>query len=111
MVKTGAQNVINDDNFGTEIPVTMVDDTQLNAEKKMAKYSKSKEYQQLKTYLESRIDFFQKFLPDGTAIAKQEDLEQSIINWKVANVVIAEFKAVLDSYDAAREAVTNAERT
>lgn len=108
MVKTGAQNVIPDDSFGTELPVTQVDTQQLVAEKNMAKYSKTKEYEQLKTYLEARIDFFQRYLPNGDSIVNQE-ADEAATNWRIANTVIAEFKNVLTSYEGAQKAVEDAE--
>ena len=107
MAKTGSQNVINDDNFtDIQVPQTQIDEMALQGERNMAKFSKSKEFKALKEYMENRIEFFQKYLPDGrplkTNTVKPED-------WIVANLVIGEFKNVLQAYEQAAEAVRAAQ--
>jgi hypothetical protein len=119
MAKTGAQNAITDDNFGTELPVTQIDDALLINERNMAKFSKTKEYRALKEYMEARIEFFQTYLPDGNSIngglsAKGEqvphlDNKTIATYWRAANIVIGEFKSVLQAYEQAAEAVKNAD--
>ena len=101
----GPQNAIVGDDYKIELPQTVVQEQDLVAERNAAKFSKSKEYKALKQYLESRIEFYQHNLPNGdlTSGATVED-------WKVANLVIAEFRAVLDAYEQAREAVENVQR-
>jgi len=120
MVKTGAQNVINDDSFGTELPKTLVDEVSLVEERNMAKFSKTREFKALKDYMENRIDFFQKYLPDGSSVVGGKDVEGKTVAplddatiaayWRAANIVIGEFKGLLQMYENANEAVRNASK-
>lgn len=105
MAKTGAQNAITDDSFGTELPTTQIDELALAGERSMARFSKTKEYKALKEYMENRIDFFQKYLPDGRPLTSDNVTDK---DWIVANLVIGEFKNVLNAYEQAAEAVKNA---
>lgn len=107
MAKTGAQNAITDDTFGMEMPVTQVEELSLVNERNMAKFSKTKEFKVLKDYLENRIEFFQKYLPDGRPLTT-ENVMPNGTDWTVANLVIGEFKSVLQAYDDAAEAIKNA---
>lgn len=100
----GAQNAITED-YGTELPQTQVEETDLNIERNAAKFSKTKEFQALKDHLKQRIKFYQTQLPDGKPVT-----EAKIEDWKVANLVIAEFQAVLDFYENARQVVENASK-
>lgn len=103
----GPQNaVVGNDSFGIDLPRTVVTDEQLQPEKSMAKFSKTKEFQQLKEYLESRINFYQNFLPDGRPVSEAPTPE----NWIVANAIIGEFKTVLQTYELAAKAVEDARR-
>lgn len=74
--------------------------------RKKAKYNRSKEFGELKEYMQQRIDFYQKYLPDGRAIAtiSQEDASR---NWPIASIVIAELQLVIDSYQDAEEQFKN----
>lgn len=104
----GPQNIVVGDNFGTDIPETEALIDELAIEKNMAKFSKTKEYKKLKEYLEARIEFFQTHLPDGKEVRFEDaSNNEGWINWIVANNIINEFKAVLNSYENAREAVKN----
>lgn len=104
-----SKNAIIGDNMGTDLPVTQVDSGVLNQEQSMAKYSKSREYQQLKQHLQSRITYYQSFLPDGRQVSDVPPKEQAEM-WGVANTIIAEFNAVIMAYEGAAEAVENATR-
>lgn len=70
--------------------------------KKKAKYSRSKEFAELKEHMEARIKFYQNFLPNGIPIATlpQKDASQ---HWPLANIVIAELQQVIDMYQNADE--------
>lgn len=100
-----ANAVVGDQNFGTDLPITTPAEGELLEEKHMAKYSKTKEYKRLEEYLEARISFFQNHFPDGTPLAAEKEYAKIVDYWRVANIVIAEFKAVLTSYENARGAV------
>ena len=91
--------IIGDDSYGTQLPQSQLDE-EINQETlAAARFSKSKEFQLLKTHLEDRITFYQTYLPDGrSALANTEDVGQ---NWVIANAIIGEFKAVLDAYEQA----------
>lgn len=105
MPDTGPQNMIPDE-FGTELPHTQVEEAQLVNEKNMARFSKSKEFKALKEYMEGRIEFFQKYLPDGRPLTSDNVIDEK--DWIIANTVIAEFQRVLDAYENAAEVVKNA---
>lgn len=94
------------DQFGTELPETVVPEQDLSIEKNAARFSKTKEFKALKKHLEERITFYQTYLPDGRSITGDVSVE----DWKVANSIIAEFKAVLDFYERSREVVEDAAR-
>jgi hypothetical protein len=104
-----AQNGIVGDSFGTDLPVTQVDNKSLLEEQKMARFSKSTEFKRLKEHLEERITFYQSYLPSGEAITQQTDVTKLGQNWIVANAIIAEFQAVLMAYENAKEVVKNAQ--
>ena len=110
MADTGAQNVVvGDVSEVTELPVTKVSDQDLQNEKNMARFSKTKEFKVLKEHIEGRIKFFQTQMPDGTSTIMQPT-EELINHWKVANLVIGEFQAILDAYENAQKVVDDASR-
>lgn len=99
----GPQNIITGDDTGVELPQMQVDETSLLEEKKMAKYSRSSEFARIKQHCEDRIKFYQSHLPDGRDV--REGVLPTPQDWVVANAVIAEFNALLNSYQIANEAV------
>ncbi len=108
MQPTGPQNVIaGDEDYGTSLPQTQVDETNLNIVKNLAKFSKTKEFSKLKEHLENRIAFYQGNLPDGRPIntVKVSDIDGM---WMISNAVIGEMKAIIDIYEMAAEEVKNA---
>lgn len=108
MADLGAQNAVVGESFATDLPQTEVDKQDLAMEKHMAKFSRSKEFLVLKEHLEGRIEFFKNHFPNGDPIAAEKDIASLAQNWVVANLVIGEFKAVLDAYERANEAVKDA---
>lgn len=101
--------IIGDNDLPTQLPVTQIPDLVLEEEKKLAKFSKSAEFQRLKNYIEGRIDFFQHNLPDGTPIeVSKMTHEERMAHWMAANIVIREFNNLLNQYEQAREAVKSA---
>ena len=100
--------VIQGDSFGTDLPKTQISEDLLTQEKNLAKYSRSREFQALKEYLEARIKFFAEFLPDGKEVRWEASAEMGL-KWIVANNVINEFKAVLNRYEQAAEVVKKVE--
>jgi hypothetical protein len=99
---TSMENFLDPDNTGGG-----VEEEALVEEKKMARFSKTAEFKRLKGYAESRIKFYQTFLPDGrivgtgaagTKIPTPEE-------WTVANLVIAEFTSLLNEYEGAAQAL------
>lgn len=97
------------DSYPTELPVTNVPEQDLTEEKKMAKFSKTREFKRLKAHIEQRITYYQAFLPNGKAVLESEDMTQLGQNWLVANALITELQAIIDAYELANEAVKNAE--
>lgn len=108
MAELGAQNAVVGDSSPIDLPETVVDNNELAREKQMAKFSKSKEYLILKEHLENRIEFFKTCYPNGDPIAGEKDLTKLTQNWVVASLVIGEFRAILDAYENANEAVRDA---
>lgn len=104
------QQSIRGDSFATDLPVTQLDEQVLTNERKMAKFSKSEEYKRLKAHLEERIKFYESFLPDGRDITSSANMVEAGQNWVVANSIIGEFKAVLQAYEQAKDAVSDATR-
>ena len=94
-----------------ELPVTQVADNDLAEEKKATKFSRTAEFKKLKQHLEERIEFYQKWLPNGSTILESTMTPAELgARWQVANAVIAEFKLIIDAYEQAREVVENAIR-
>jgi len=100
----GAQNGIIGNDMGMDLPVTRMEEEDLSNERLMAKFSKTNEFKKLKEHIESRIAFYQTCLPNGSPIAQGRPLAE---DWRVANSIIGEFRAILLSYEAAKEAVEN----
>lgn len=95
-------NGIIGDALPTELPQMAVDTTAIDETRKKAKYSRSKEYAELRAKAQARIEFYQSFLPDGRPIGttSREDLAGK---WELANILIAEFKALFSEHDGAEE--------
>ena len=93
------------------VPQTTVPTDVLKEEENLARFSKTKEFQRLKEFLEARIEFYKKRLPSGDLLKetniKEEDLP---MYWKIACTVIGEFENVLKAYEDAQEVVENAKR-
>jgi hypothetical protein len=87
----------------TELPQTQVDDNALNEEKLKSKFSRTKEFKEQKEWVESRIKFYQKCLPDGRVVG--EGKTPTGEDWLIANAVIAEFQGFLDRYEYANQVV------
>lgn len=99
---TSVNGLVGDD-YGVEIPQSQVPDNKaLVEEKKIAKYSKSREFQRIKEYFETRIEFYQKNLPDGREIGPYTPTSE---DWRVANLLIKEFKVLTKSYESIAETI------
>lgn len=96
----GPQHGILGDEYGIDLPETEVSNQELMEEKRMAKFSKTREFQTLKARMQSRIEFYQTQLPDGRPLT-EVDAPERANQWMVANIVIGEFKAVLEAYEQA----------
>lgn len=98
--------VVGDQDLPTNLPETEVADEFLAAEKRLARYSKTKEFQELKEYIEARISFFQTYLPDGKEIRFEDAGDnEGWIKWVVANNIVAEFRTLLNRYELAKQNV------
>lgn len=104
MSKTGPQHGIVGDDSVTELPETTIDENQLVDEQKAAKFSKTAEFKKLKEHLEDRIEFYQKYLPDGRAVVEEPAAELGN-KWMIANAIIGEFTAVIAAYEEAAKVV------
>src|SRR4051812_27355714 len=100
------QNGIIGDNTGIDLPQMQVEENTLVEEKKMAKYSRSTEFKRIQEWCEGRIEFYQTYLPNGTEVGL--DVAPSAEDWRVANRVIGEFRALINTYEIAGDAVKQA---
>jgi hypothetical protein len=91
------------DNLGTDLPHMQPAEDTLKEEKKMAKYSRSAEFKKIQEWCEERISFYQAYLPNGMEVGL--DVQPSPEDWRVANRVIGEFKALLNGYEIAKDIV------
>lgn len=110
-MQPGAQHGLVGDTYGTDLPKTQTQEQDLTSEKNMAKFSRTKEYGVLKDHLEARIKFFQTQLPDGRPLLKNNTSPVTSTDWVVANLVIGEFKAIIDAYEQANQVVDRVRRT
>jgi hypothetical protein len=99
-----SQNAIIGDSYSIDLPETQVDQELLEDEKKRARFSKTAEFKRLKEYIDSRMAFYQNWLPDGRDVQSVNIAEMGQ-QWVVANAVIAELHAVIDMYEQAKEAI------
>lgn len=114
----GPQNGIVGQENPTQLPQAAQDDSQLKAMAKTAKFMRTQEYKELKEHFDKRIEFYQKYLPDGRAVGANGSMMQSGVEglsmaemgamWVAANVIIGELKAVMGAYEAAAEFVKEA---
>jgi len=89
------------------LPETEIDDETFDEEKKKARYTKTPEFKKLRTYIEGRILFYQGFMPDGRTV---DATPVTAEDWRIANAVIRELRAILNDYDRASETVRNERR-
>ena len=100
----GPQHGLIGDNYGIDLPQVSVDKDELDDEKRMARFSKSKEFKKLKEIMEARIAFYQQSLPDGRVLTEVDSIERANM-WVIANAVIGEFNLILKAYENASEVV------
>lgn len=113
-------NAIIGDESGIDLPQAPENIVDLSEEKKMARYSRSKEFKRLREYMEGRIEFFQTYLPDGRSINGGTDAKGGSIDlldndllatyWRTANIVIAEFQLIINEYDRINQVVQDDRR-
>lgn len=106
MGPNGAQNGLIGESFGIDLPQTVVETNDLVEEKQMAKFSRTKEFKRLKEQMERRIAFYQGCLPDGRPLTDVDTAERAQ-QWVIANVVIGEFKMLINQYEEAAEVTKN----
>lgn len=86
----------------TALPQAQVNKEAIGELQRKSKYSRSKEFQELKANMEVRIAFYQQFLPGAIPIAQVPEEERGKY-WAIANVVIAELQQVIDMYESTNE--------
>lgn len=102
----------------TQLPQPQIDDSQLKELQRTAKFARSNEYKELKAHYQARIDFYQKYLPDGRPVAtagaqagngiENMSLEELGKMWLAANVIISEFNSIMNIYEQAAQYVKDA---
>lgn len=105
----GPENgILGDQAFPTQLPQTEVPQQDLTRERSMAKFSQSEEFKALKEAIESRIEFYQQFVPGGAAgdvDVKSLPNDERGWRWLAADNIIMEFRSILNAYEQAAEAV------
>lgn len=98
------QHGIIGDNQLTQLPETQTDKNELLEEKRVARYTKTPEYQKQKEYWEERIKFYQTYLPDGRPVVTASTQERTD-HWAVANLVIQEIQTLMSYYENIKQGV------
>lgn len=88
------------DSFGTDLPEIPPDDTGKQELANKVKYSRSKEYKELKAKADERIEFYKKFLPSGQLVGTTSK-EELARKWELANILIAEFDQLFGEHENA----------
>jgi hypothetical protein len=96
------QNALIGDESGIDLPQKPVDEQALGELRNKAKYSRSKEYLELKAKAQVRIDFYKSFLPDGRPVATASKAERADA-WGFANLLIAEFQQLFGEHENAEQ--------
>jgi hypothetical protein len=104
---TESANAILGDDYGTQLPQTQVDPESVVESKKMAKFTRTAEYKRQKEWVESKISFYQRYMPDGRLLSGVDTNELSS-HWVAANEIISVLNEFLTSYDLAVEETTEA---
>lgn len=99
-------NAIIGDETGFDIPQAEVQKEFLVEEKKMAKFTRTAEWKRIQEHCDERINFYQTFLPNGAEVGL--DVAPTTEDWRVANRVIGELKALRNMYQIANDAVRDA---
>lgn len=99
---SGPSNAIMGDDTGTDLPQKPEDEEAINDLKRKAKYSRSKEYSELRQKAQERVEFYQRFLPNGQPVgtASKGDVERK---WELANIIIAEFQQLFSEHENAAQ--------
>lgn len=94
------QNSLIGDSMGTDLPQMQEDDTAKKELASKVKYSRTKEYKDLKAKADERIEFYKKFLPNGQLVgtASREEMARK---WELANLLIAEFDQLFSEHENA----------
>lgn len=104
----GPQNgLIGDEDFGMSMPQSDISPDALKEVEHAVKFSKSREYKQLKGHMENRIAYYQSYLPDGRPVATVPTKELESM-WVAANVIIGELKQIIAVYEQANDALKEA---
>lgn len=100
----GPQNGIVGNDYGIDLPETKIDDEQLIETKKMAKFTRTAEYARQKMWVDAKIAFYQKYLPNGTPVSAATASERAE-HWVAANEIIAILQEFLSSYETSAQEV------
>lgn len=87
-----------------DLPESSIDEEAKSVEQQMAAFTEKPEWQKLKDYLESRIAFYQTYLPNGTPM-EDIPMEEVAARWSSANTVIKEMKAIISTYEGVAKSV------
>ncbi len=92
-----------------DLPEPGLAEQDLSEEKAAARFSKTREFKKIRAHLERRIDYYQSFLPDGTpVIGSDASYAELGARWMSANIIIGEFRSVINEYEQAAQVVKDA---
>ena len=99
----GAVNgVLGDESSIMELPQTEVDTQVMDELRKTAKFSKTREFQELKRYIQSKIVYYQSYLP-GNVLPEHVPSDERGKYWAIASIVVKELQGIINIYEQAAE--------
>jgi hypothetical protein len=98
-----SNNAVIGDSPIVDLPQSQPNTEEIDNLRQRARFSKTKEFRELREAMDERIEFYSNFLPDGRLVATSDKL--AVQNWRLANIVIAELQAVKSAYDGSVELI------
>lgn len=95
--------------YGIDIPETEYTDEQLAEVRKMAKFTRTAEYARQKDWAEAKIQFYQKYLPNGKPVSEAEAKEKAE-HWVAANEIIGLLNEFMRSYESSAEEIAEMQK-
>ncbi len=94
-----------------DLPMVNNDPQLLEEEQRKARFSKTKEFKELKDQIDRKIEFYSAYLPGGVsyeALLAVKDFEEIGKMTVLSSTIIGEFRQLIQTYETANEAVKEA---